>query len=140
MGEDLLYQILADVTLALHVAVVVFVVWGLVLVFVGNLCHWQWVNIFWFRLVHLGSIAVVVAEALLGATCPLTTLEMWLRTKVYATTYSGSFIEYWFQRALYYEAPSWIFTLGYSLFGLLVLATWWYLPPDSKHRSKETDT
>jgi hypothetical protein len=87
-------------------------------VIVGNLRKWQWVNAFWFRLAHLAAIALVVAEAWLGATCPLTNLEMWLRVKARATTYSGSFIEHWLQRLLYYEAPSWVFGLAYSLFGL----------------------
>ena len=132
MRVELPYQLLADLVLSLHVAVVAFVVGGLVLVIIGNLRKWQWVNAFWFRLAHLAAIAVVVAEAWLGATCPLTNLEMWLRVKARATTYSGSFIEHWFQRVLYYEAPSWVFGLAYSLFGLLVLATWWYFPPSRK--------
>jgi hypothetical protein len=126
------YQLLADLVLTLHVAVVAFVVGGLVLVIVGNLRKWQCVNAFWFRLAHLASIAVVVAEAWLGATCPITNLEMWLRVKAGATTYSISFIEHWLQRVLYYEAPSWVFGLAYSLFGLLVLATWRYFPPSRK--------
>jgi polyferredoxin len=128
------YQLLADAVLALHVAVVVFVVAGLVLVVAGNLCGWHWVNALWFRLAHLAAIAFVVAESWLGWTCPLTTLEMWLRAKAMAPTYSGSFIEHWLQRLLYYDAPSWVFTLGYSLFGLLVLATWWYFPPTPRKR------
>jgi polyferredoxin len=137
--DNVPYQLLADVALTLHFAVVAFVVGGLVLVIIGNLRNWRWVNALWFRLAHLGAIAVVVAEAWLGVICPLTNLEMWLRAKARATTYSGSFIEHWLQRALYYEAPSWVFALGYSLFGLLVLATWWYFPPTSKRRHNESD-
>lgn len=132
MSDGLPYQLLADAVLALHVAIVAFVVGGLVLVVIGNLRNWRWVNALWFRLAHLGAIAVVVAEAWQDVVCPLTTLEMWLRAKAGATTYSGSFIEYWLHRVLYYEAPSWVFALGYSLFGLLVLAAWWYFPPTCK--------
>jgi polyferredoxin len=130
------YQLLADVVLALHVLIVAFVIGGLALIVIGNLRKWRWVNALWFRLAHLGAIAVVVAEVWLGVICPLTTLEMWLREKADATTYNGSFIEHWLQRILYYEAPSWVFTLGYSLFGLIVVATWFCFPPISKHRSK----
>jgi uncharacterized membrane protein len=137
--DDPPYQHLADTVLALHVGIVAFVVGGLVLVVVGNLRNWPWVNTLWFRLAHICAIAVVVAEAWLGVACPVTTLEMWLRAKASATTYSGSFIEHWLQWVLYYEAPSWVFGLGYSLFGLLVLATWWYFPPTVKHRHNETD-
>jgi polyferredoxin len=128
------FQLLADAVLALHVAVVVFVVAGLVLVVAGNLRGWHWVNALWFRLAHLAAIAFVVAESWLGWTCPLTTLEMWLRAKAAAPIYAGSFIEHWLQRLLYYDAPAWMFTVGYSLFGLLVLATWWYFPPTPRKR------
>jgi Protein of Unknown function (DUF2784) len=129
MDQPLPYQVLADTVLALHVAVVVFVVAGLVLVVAGNLRRWHWVNHLWFRFMHLAAIAIVVAESWFGVTCPLTTLEMWLRVKAQAATYSGSFIEHWLQRLIYYDSPSWVFSLGYSLFALLVAATWWYFPP-----------
>jgi hypothetical protein len=124
------WQLLADVVLALHVGVVAFVVGGLLLVVIGNLAGWRWVNRLWFRLAHLGAIVVVVAEAWFGLVCPLTTLEMWLRSRARGgSTYTGSFIEHWLQRLLYYDAPAWVFTLAYSLFGLAVAAAWWYFPP-----------
>jgi Protein of Unknown function (DUF2784) len=123
------YQLLADCVLTLHAAIVAFVIAGLLFVIVGNVCKWQWVNGLWFRAAHLGAIAIVVAESWLDITCPLTTLEMWLREKAGATIYQGSFIQYWLQRVLYYDAPPWAFVLAYSVFGLLVLASWWYFPP-----------
>jgi hypothetical protein len=138
MHDNLAYQVLADVVLLLHFSIVAFVVGGLCLTIIGNVCAWRWVNGLWFRLAHLAAIAVVVAQAWFGATCPLTSLEMWLRAQAHAITYSGSFIEHWVQRLLYYEAPSWVFTLGYSLFGLLVAATWWRFPPTMKHSGNET--
>jgi hypothetical protein len=136
--DDLPYLMLADLVLTLHFALVVFVVAGLVFVIIGNLRAWQWANAIGFRLAHLGAIVVVVAQAWLGVACPLTTLEMWLRAKAGATAYGGSFIEHWVQRLLYYDAPSWVFLLGYSLFALLVVAAWWYFPPRTKHHSNIT--
>lgn len=139
MNDPLPYQLLADAVLTLHVATVIFVVGGLVFIIVGNLRAWQWVNALWFRLAHLAAIAVVVAEAWVGAVCPLTSLEMWLRAKTRTTTYAGSFIEHWLQRLLYYDAPTWVFTLAYSLFGLVVIAAWWYLPPRSRRCADQID-
>ncbi len=136
MNDLLSYRLLAVVVLALHAAIVVFVVGGLVLVIVGNLLGWRWVNALWFRLIHLGTIAVVVAEAWLGAACPLTTFEMWLRAMAQDTIFEGSFVEYWLQRFLYYEAPAWVFILTYSLFGLLVVAAWWHFPPQRRSHLK----
>jgi len=128
-------RLLADAVLALHVALVLFVVGGLLLVVVGNLRRWRWVNRLGFRLAHLLAIAVVVAEAWLDIPCPLTTLEMALRSQAGAPTYGGGFIEHWLQWLLYYDAPAWVFVTLYTVFGLIVAATWWYFPPTSKRHA-----
>lgn len=128
------YRLLADAVLVLHLGVVVFIVAGLVLVVVGNLRGWQWVNRRWFRLAHLGAIVYVVAQAWLGRLCPLTTLEQWLRQQAGSAAYEGSFVEHWVQRVLYHDAPPWVFTLAYTAFGLLVLAAWRYFPPQPRDR------
>ena len=120
---------LANLVLVLHALVVLFVVGGLVLVLAGNAMGWGWVNRWWFRVAHLGAIAYVVGQAWLGVTCPLTTLESWLREQANAPAYGGGFIEHWVGRLLFYEAPAWVFTLVYTSFGLLVAATWWRYPP-----------
>ena len=129
MAIDAPYHVLATSILAVHVAIVAFIIGGLVLIVLGNARHWQWVNAPWFRVVHLVAITAVVAEAWLGVTCPLTTLEGWLRTQAGDATYRAGFIEHWLQHLLYYEGPPWAFVLGYTLFGMLVVFTWWYFPP-----------
>ena len=126
------YRLLADAVLLLHVGIVLFIVGGLLLVVVGNLGGWRWVNRLAFRIAHLAAIAIVVAEAWFGAVCPLTTLEAWLRAEGRSPIYEGGFIEHWLQRLLYYTAPGWVFGLAYTLFGLVVAATWWYFPPDGR--------
>ena len=126
--------VLADAVLALHVGIAGFVVLGLVLVFVGNLLCWRWVNGLGFRIAHAAAIAIVAAEAWLGVPCPLTTLEMALRARGGATTYGGGFVEHWLQRLLYWDAPAWLFVVLYTVFALLVAAAWWYFPPVSQQR------
>ena len=139
MSIALPYQLLADAVLVVHLALVVFVVGGLAFIVAGNVRGWRWANYLGFRLAHLAAIAVVVAQSWLGAACPLTTLEMWLRTKARETTYAGSFIEHWLQNVLYFEAPIWVFTLAYTLFGLVVAAAWWYFPPRPNRRIRKED-
>lgn len=134
----MIYGYLANAVLGMHIAIVAFVVLGLLMIIVGNLLHWSWVNRPWFRLLHLATIAIVVAESWLGITCPLTTWEMWLREKADEVTYSGGFIEHWMQDLLYYDAPPWVFVLCYSFFGALVLASWWKYPPAFKSRSERS--
>lgn len=123
------YRALADAVLAAHAGVVVFVVGGLVAVFIGNARGWRWVNGMLFRAAHLGAIALVVVQAWLGQACALTTLESWLREQGGATGYSKGFIEHWVQRLIFYEAPLWVFALVYTAFALLVIAAWWRYPP-----------
>ena len=127
------YRPLADALLLLHFAIVLVVIGGLVLVVAGNALRWRWVNGFWFRLAHVAAIGVIVAQAWLGKVCPLTTLESWLRVQAGSSApYAESFVEHWVQRLLYYELPFWVFTLAYTIFGLMVLAAWWYYPPEGR--------
>ena len=126
------YQIAADGLLVIHAALVAFVILGLIATFVGYFLGWQWVRNLWFRLVHLVVIAIVVAQAWLGVICPLTTWEMALRRKAGEAGYEGSFIEHWLQALLYYSAPEWVFILAYSLFGGLVVLSWFIVRPRRK--------
>lgn len=124
------FLILADVLLILHTMLVVFVILGLVATFAGYFLKWQWVRNFWFRLSHLIVIAIVVLQSWLGVLCPLTSWEMALRAKAGEAGYEGSFIQYWLQSILYYSAPEWVFILAYTVFGALVLASWFLVRPE----------
>jgi Protein of Unknown function (DUF2784) len=137
MEPALSYQLLADLVLVLHFGIVVFVIAGLVLVVAGNVVRWRWVNSLWFRSAHAAAIGVVVAQAWLGKVCPLTTLESWLRVQAGSGSYNKSFIEHWVHQLLYYEVPFWVFTLAYTVFGLLVLVAWWYFPPQRNGRTHD---
>ncbi len=123
------YAMAADALLITHVAFVLFVVLGLVLVFVGKAKHWPWVRNPWFRVAHLFAIGVVVVQAWLGLICPLTIWEIQLRAKAGQTIYDGSFISHWLGELLYYDAPAWVFTFAYTSFGLLVLLSWIWVRP-----------
>lgn len=130
MMSDSVLLLLADGVLLLHFGVVLFVVVGLGVILAGNLLGWAWVNGFWFRIGHLATIVLVAVSAWLGIPCPLTTLEAWLRTQAGLETYRESFIEHWVQRVIFYEAPFWVFTSVYTVFGLVVVVVWWRFPPE----------
>ena len=123
------YRFAADLVLYLHVTFVAFVIGALVLIFIGRFAGWSWIRNGWFRLVHLIAIGIVVLQAWLGMICPLTTLEMWLRTKAGDAVYPGAFVAHWVQRILYYDAPAWVFALIYTAFGALVVASWVWIRP-----------
>jgi len=132
LSELATWRVLADAVLLAHTAIVAFVVLGLPIIVVGNVRGWPWVNRWWFRLTHAAAIAIVVAESWFGMICPLTTLEAWLRRRAHEAVHEGSFVEYWLQRLIFYDAPAWVFVVAYTVFGLLVAAVWWYFPPDRR--------
>lgn len=129
------HQILADMVLLLHFGIVLFVILGLPVIFLGNRFGWSWVNSLWWRLAHLAAIVVVILQAWLGQYCALTEIESTLRKRAGQTGYERSFIEYWVQTVLFYEAPLWVFAITYTGFGLLVAWAWWRFPPRMKNPS-----
>ena len=126
---------LADLILGLHAAYVLFVVGGLALIWVGIWCGWRWVRLFWFRVVHLGAIGLVAAEALIGLTCPLTVLEDWLRSEYDPNV---GFVARWTQRILFWDFPGWVFTLVYLVFTLVAALTWRRWPPAPRRMAADT--
>jgi len=115
----------ADTLLVLHFAIVVFIVGGLLLTWVGAALGWRWVRNPWFRYLHLAAIAFVALEALIGMVCPLTAWEDALR----GGARPDSFIGRWVQRLLYYRAPEWVFTTLYAAWAAATLATLRFVPP-----------
>lgn len=127
--DSSIYRLLADAVLILHVGVVLFNVGALVLVLAGARLGWPWVRNMTFRVLHLAAIAYVVITTWLGIDCGLTVLEQWLRTRAGQVSHDDAFIAHWLSRALFFEAPPWVFVTLYTAFGLLVLWSWVRVPP-----------
>jgi multisubunit Na+/H+ antiporter MnhB subunit len=131
MDSKLPYLIAADAILVIHFLFVGFVVLGLAMVFVGKLFSWSWVRNRRFRIAHLVAIGIVVLQSWFSVICPLTLWEMELRNRAGDVTYTGSFIAHWLETLLYYRAPEWVFILLYTLFGALVVGSWFWVRPRS---------
>ena len=129
MESQPLYSLVADAMLLAHALFAAFVVFSLILIFMGKFLSWRWVRNPWFRVTHLLGIGIVVLQSWFGAICPLTIWEMDLRSKAGETIYEGSFIPYWLNDLLYYQAPSWVFVVCYTAFGGLVLVSWFLVRP-----------
>ncbi len=134
MNSGVAFRLAADGLLLLHFAFVAFVVCSLPLILAGGRLGWPWVRNRAFRLAHLAAIGVVVLQAWLGRVCPLTVWEMELRARAGEATYSGAFVAHWVEELLYYDAPAWVFVAAYSLFGALVLFSWFRVPPRPRRR------
>ena len=122
-------RLVADLIVVFHACYFWFVVLGLAAILLGALCRWTWVRNIYFRVLHLAMIAIVVGEALAGVPCPLTIWEKQLRLRAGQASYPGDFLGYWVHRLIFFRAEPWVFTLGYAIFGLAVVAALVLAPP-----------
>lgn len=129
MDSPTIYLLAADAVLLLHAFFVAFVVIGLLLIIAGKIRAWSWVRNPWFRLGHLVAITVVIIQSWFSVICPLTSIEMALRSRAGDSVYHGSFIAYWLDYLLYYQLPTWVFVVSYTIFGFLVVISWFYIRP-----------
>jgi hypothetical protein len=133
-----LYLVLADAVLVVHATFVLFVVAGLVLIWIGRFRHWVFVRNFWFRTAHLVAMAVVAAESLAGFVCPLTTWEDRLRLLAGGEQrYQGSFVQHWLHRVMFFDLDERVFTIIYLVFFVVVILSLWLMPPCWSGRSRD---
>jgi hypothetical protein len=133
----MIYRWLADALVAVHVGYVLFVVLGLLAVWVGRALGWPWIHNRWFRGVHFLMIAVVAFEAIAGLDCPLTTWESALRRLGGEVTTGTSFIARLMHTLIFLDLPEWAFNVLHVGCALVVLATFWLAPvrwrPEKDH-------
>jgi hypothetical protein len=101
------YRLLADTTVVVHIAFVLFVVLGGVLVA-------RWPRLVWL---HVPALAWGVWVVFARRVCPLTPLENWFRGQGGGTIYAESFIDHYLLPMLYPAFPR---DIRYGL-GALVL-------------------
>lgn len=105
----MIYGLLADAVLLLHLAFVVFVVFGAFVV-------WRFPRLAWL---HLPSAIWGAFVELAGYPCPLTPLENYLRRLSGATGFRGGFVEHYLVPAIYPEA---LLREGQIMLGIGVIA------------------
>jgi hypothetical protein len=90
-GGRLIYRVLADVVLMVHLAFVLFVV-------LGGLLVLRWPRLAWL---HVPAAIWGVLIEYTGWICPLTPLENSYRTRGGEAGYTGGFIQHYIQPVLY---------------------------------------
>ena len=137
IAAETLWALAADLILILHVAVVVFIVGGLLLIWVGAWRGWRAVRNRCFRLWHVAAMAIVLVQAVVGVLCPLTVWEAELRERAGQPTYGdATFIQYWLQRLLYWEFPAAAFVVLYAATMIAIAASWWWVKPRPSNRRR----
>lgn len=121
-------HMLADLVLIIHFLYVLFVVGSLPVIWLGAWLKLGFVRNRWFRYLHLGAIALVVVESIVGVVCPLTAWENALRQ----IETEGSFIQRWLHQIMFYNVPEYVLTAIYILFAGLVAMTFKWVPPNAR--------
>ena len=123
----MVYRILADGILFLHLFFILFVVFG-------GLLMLRWRKAVW---VHLPAVVWAIIVQWFVLICPLTPLEITLRNLGGEAGYEGDFIEHYLVSILYINVGPVIHTL-IALFvaGLNIFVYWFVF---SKSRRNETD-
>lgn len=130
-----IYALAADLLVFLHLLYVAFTIGGALLVLVGGILRWSWIRNRLFRFIHLGSVLLVAAEALIGVWCPLTVWEWRLRARAGQGVETDiSFVGRLIRSIIFVELPDWGFTVMYVGFGILVLLIMLLIPPKKRMR------
>ena len=87
----MIYRGLADLTLIIHLAFILFVI-------LGGLLALRWPRLAW---VHIPVALYGATIEFVGFICPLTPLEIWLRRRGGEAGYEGGFIEHYITAAIY---------------------------------------
>lgn len=117
---------MVQAVLAVHIAVILFNVFGLVAVPAGAVCGWRFVHIRWWRVLHLLSLAAVAAQALAGRACFLTIWQSRLAGSIQPAT---PLIVRWIERMVYWPLPIWVFAALYVLIFAYALVLLWLVLP-----------
>jgi hypothetical protein len=106
----MLYRGLADLTLIIHLAFILFVI-------LGGLLVLRWSRLAW---VHIPVAVYGATIEFMGFICPLTPLEIWLRRQGGEAGYEGGFIEHYITAAIYPTGLTREIQLGLGL-GVIVI-------------------
>lgn len=111
--------------LAVHCAIILFNIVGLVLIPLGGWRRWEWVHGFYWRLLHLLSLTAVAVQALAGRACFLT---LW-QAQLGGVGNTQPMIAGWINHLIYWPLPLWVFAVLYVLVWVYVLVLWRLVPP-----------
>jgi nitrite reductase/ring-hydroxylating ferredoxin subunit len=123
------YLALADLVLLLHLAVVLFNVFGIIVIPLGAWRGWHFVRVFWWRALHLATLAVVALQAAAGRMCFLTIWHAALVQMAGSGRSLAPAISDFISRLIFWPLPLWAFIVIYVAVALFTLALWWIVPP-----------
>jgi|SRR3989304_2316910 len=122
------YELIANITAALHIAWVLSVAVCFLWTIASFLVHRRFLDWFWIRTVHLMAVIIIALPTRFGMTCPLSFVEFYLRTHSDSGFAEGFVLHY--LRKFIHEGIGMAFVEMATLILLLgTLAAYLYRPP-----------
>jgi hypothetical protein len=121
--------VMAQGILGAHLAIILFNLFGLVVIPLGARRYWRWVRILWWRALHVLALFVVALQAVLGRACFLTSWQSQLQEAAGQFGYRAPFIQTWVDHLLFWNLPMAFFTVVYVFVFVYVVILWWKVPP-----------
>ena len=123
------YRILADAIMVIHLAWIIFMIWGFAQTIRGFF-HPKFFERWLFRTIHLSGILFVTTLEILGKYCPLTLWENTLRSHYNPETdYPGSFIIKQIEQMIYPDVSPLVVIIPTILIAAFTLAVFVLKPP-----------
>jgi hypothetical protein len=135
MQSAQLYSLVALLVLLVHVAVILFNLFGLIAIPLGAWRGWRFVRVFWWRALHLAILGLVAVQAVLDQVCFLTAWQRALEHAAGETASGAPFIARIVNRLIYWPLPLWVFAVGYVVVCLYALVLWTLVPPRRRRRT-----
>jgi len=117
------YLVAADITVFIHLLWIVFLIFGAL---------WGRKNSL-IKKIHIGGMLFALIIQIAGWNCPLTHLEVWLRSMHDTSqSYAGSFIIHYMEKVVYINLPAETVFVMTSL--LVFINGWVYLRIEAKRK------
>jgi hypothetical protein len=116
---------LAHSVLAIHFAIIIFNVVGLIVIPLGGLLGWPFVRERIWRILHLVSWGAVALQAVAGRACFLTD---WQHELAGGEGNAAPLIARIVNAVIYWPLPLWVFAIIYAAIFALVLGLFWIVP------------
>ena len=118
------FLIAADVVVWVHLAWILFLIFGAL---VGRF-------VLWVKWIHVGGVVFSIFLQIFSWFCPLTHLEIWLRSRHDPSlTYEGSFIARYAEQLVYLDISRTAVLTG--TLGVIIFSAWLYWKPyDSRFK------
>ncbi len=133
------YALLADAVLAAHLGVILFNLFGLVVIPLGGWLGWRFVRVLWWRALHAAVLALVALQAVTAQACVLTSWQFRLMRAAGEAASDAPLIARMVNRLIYWPLPLSAFAALYVAVCAYVLLLWRLVPPD-RSRLRQSDS